>query len=215
MSLIIKSVGTGSFSLAVAVTIRDTETGGEQTMNVLRSFWEESGLSVGDTVNDETDEVLSHAARVFECAADGIRLLGYSDNSVRGIAKKLRTRGYDRDTAEEAAIALSDAGYINEAAQIERRGTALAERKLRGRRRIAADLSALGYDRDAISEWIRDADIDFGAICARAIEKHGGMPPRDDTNGRRKLMSYLYRQGFSGDDIRAAVRILADMNKDE
>ena len=194
--------------LAVGVEIMDIDTGSVMVVRVLREFINERGHKVGDTLSDAEAEEIVDASRVCECAEAGLRLLVYTDNSKRGLERKLRAKGYDRDVSECASEALAKMGYINESSQIERRGRVLAERKLRGKRRIAADLGAIGYDRDAVSDWLRDCGIDFGEICARSIEKKGGLPPREDKDGRRRLISYLYRQGFTGEDIRAAARIL-------
>lgn len=210
MSVTIREIKKSELTFAVEVVLADTVTKEELPLRVLTSFVKDRGYSVGDVISDPEAEEVVEAARVCECACSGIKLLAYSDNSVRGLERKLRSRGYERECAESAARALAALGYINESSQIERRGQALAERKLRGLRRVTSDLAALGYDREKISEWARECGIDFGAICARAIERRGGMPPREDADGRRRLLQYLYRQGFSGEDIRAAALILAE-----
>lgn len=127
---------------------------------------------------------------------------------MRGLERKLRSRGFDREVAASAAELLSRLGYINETSQIARRGRAIAEGKLRGKRRVAADLCALGYPRDAVTSWLDNCGIDFAAICARAITKKGGIPEKTAPDERRRLLSYLYRQGFCAEDIRKAAEVL-------
>ena len=209
MSVAVVRIEKSELPFAAEIVLADTVTGEELPLRVAETFLRERSINVGDVISDGEAEETVEAARILECAISGLKLLAYTDNSVRGLGKKLRSRGYDRDCAEGAADLLSELGYINESAQIERRGRALAERKLRGRRRVTADLAAMGYDRDRIGEWVRDCGIDFSEICARAIEKKGGIPPRDDPDGRRRLMQYLYRQGFGSEDIRAAAVLLA------
>lgn len=210
MSVTVREIKKSELPFAVDLVLADSATKEELPLRVLTDFVNDRGYSVGDVIPDEEAEEVVEAARVCECACSGIKLLAYADNSVRGLERKLRSRGYERECAESASQALAELGYINETSQIERRGRALAERKLRGRRRVTADLAALGYDREAISEWARECGIDFSVICARAIERRGGMPPHEDADGRRRLLQYLYRQGFSGEDIRAAAVILAE-----
>ncbi len=216
MSAVIKELKKSELPFAYELTLADTLTGAELPLRVLRFYAEEHGFSVGKEIDDTDVEDAVDAARVCECAVAGAGLLAYTDNSVRRLARKLCARGYERDVADEAARALSRFGYIREDAQIERRGRALAERKLRGRRRVISDLCALGYDMDAIRSWDAGCSIDYASICARAIERRGGLPSREDGDRegyeakKRRLLSYLYRQGFSGEDIRAAAALLRD-----
>lgn len=176
---------------------------------LLRRDLDETSLSVGKKITSEEEEALRRAARVCEAVVAGLRLLGYSDASVRKLSEKLRRRGFDREIAAEAAVAIRDFGYINEADSVRRLGERIAETKLRGRRRVAEDLAARGYDRGLIREITEGLDVDFGSICARAIKKRGGIP--EGREEKRKLLSYLYRQGFSADDIRQATRILSEL----
>lgn len=213
MSVVVKEIKKSELPFAYELTLADAASGAELPLRVLRSFIDEKGYSAGLLIEDAEAEAAVEASRVCECAVSGVKLLAYSDNSVRKLARKLVSKGYERGCAETAARALSDIGYINEGAQIERRGRAIAEQKLRGRRRVVSDLIVLGYDREAISEWERGCGIDYVSICARAIERRGGMPPRGDDDGRRRLLGYLYRQGFSGEDIRGAAHLLSQKEK--
>ena len=210
MSVIISDKKRGELAISSELTLTDTETGTQLPLCVLTLFVDEKGYRIGDIVDDGEVEEIVTASRVYDCAVAGVKLLSYSDNSVRGLSRKLVTREYERVCADEAARALSELGYINEREQIERRGRNIAERKLRGSRRVAADLASLGYDREAIEEWERECGINYAEICARAIMRRGGLPPRSDTDGRKRLISYLYRQGFSGEDIRAAAIMIVD-----
>ena len=212
MSVVITEIKKCELPFAAEIVLSDIDSGEELPLRVLTSYLNERGYRIGSIISDGEAEEAVEASRVCECAVAGIKLLAYADNSVRGIERKLRSRGYERECAAAASRALAELGYINESSQIERRGRLLAERKLRGKRRVISELSALGYDREAISEWAQGAaeEIDFGEICARAIEKKGGMPPREDADGRRKLLQHLYRQGFSSEDIRRAALILSE-----
>lgn len=212
MSVVITEIKKSELPFAAEIILSDTDTGEELPLRVLTSYLNERGYRVGSVISDGEAEEAVEASRVCECAVSGIKLLAYADNSIRGIERKLRSRGYERECAAAASRALAELGYINESSQIERRGRLLAERKLRGKRRVISELSALGYDREAISEWAQGPaeEIDFGEICALAIEKKGGMPPREDADGRRELLQYLYRQGFGSEDIRRAALILSE-----
>ncbi len=215
MSVIIKTAGKGELPFEVRLLLADAETGAELPLSVPASFFRERGWAAGRLIGDSDAEEAVAAARVFECICAGVRLLSYSDNPKRGLVRKLCAKGYDRGDAEAAAAELEALGYINEDSQIKRRGEAMAERKLRGLRRVKSELCALGYDRDKVASWADGCGLDFGEICARAIEKKGGIPDRGDPDGRRKLMSYLYRQGFSSEDIANAAKLFSGMNTKE
>ncbi len=206
--MILSEVSPSGLPIAINVEILYNETGTAEKLTLLRRDLQALSLSVGDEITDEDEGRLRRAAEVFLGVTLGLRLLGYSDASVRKLSEKLRQRGFDRETAKEAALAIRDLGYIKEDESIRRLGERIAETKLRGRRRVAEDLAAKGYDRDLIRENLEELTVDFGEICARAIKKRGGIPEEGD--GKRRLLSYLYRQGFSSDDIRRAARIISE-----
>ena len=215
--IIVKSLKISPFPIAFDIVI-SYNNGKEISVRVLKTAAER--VREGDLLSRGGFAELLFAAKVYSAAADGIRLLGYADNSVSAISRKLRERGYARDVAFEAAKQLAALGIIDEERQIATLGRSLAERKQIGLRRVEAELAAKGYDRSAINEWARNekrADgenggdgITFPELCARVRAKRGGLPGVDDAEGRRSLLSYLYRRGFSADDIRLAAAIAAE-----
>lgn len=206
------SARAADIPLAVELTVRYNDLPEDVKLRVLRSAWEKSGISAGDTVTAETIATLKSSERAVSALSRAFILLGAADNSERSLVRKLRERGFALDEAEAAARELCIAGYINEPEQISRIASVLAERKLYGRRRIIEELYRRGYSRENITRW-RDSEsheIDFTASCVKNIIRRGGLPPKNDVAGKRKLLSYLYRRGFSSDDIREAVRYIAD-----
>lgn len=192
--------------VSVAYTV--SESGIEETYNILNSEIEEYGFKTGAELSEDDFEYFIASAETAKAAIHGIRLLGYSDSSVRMLSQKLRTKGYDRETSIRAAEFLEREGYIKERDTVLRKGDLIAEKKLRGKRRIAEELLSAGYKREYISEWMKTTSVDFAEICAKVIEKKGGIPESGDVDGRKKILSYLYRQGFSSDDIRNAIDLM-------
>lgn len=192
--------------VSVAYTV--SESGIEETYNILNSEIEEYGFKTGAELSEDDFEYFIASAETAKAAIHGIRLLGYSDSSVRMLSQKLRTKGYDRETSIRAAEFLEREGYIKERDTVLRKGDLIAEKKLRGKRRIAEELLSAGYKREYISEWMKTTSVDFAEICAKVIEKKGGIPEYGDVDGRKKILSYLYRQGFSSDDIRNAIDLM-------
>ncbi len=202
----VKDVHTGALLIAFEVIIVYNDSGEEEKITLLKQSFP---FSVGEELTEEDVDVLKSEGEVFTAVVHGLKLLGYSDQSVRSLALKLMRKGYDKVTAASAAKAIESLGYINEAEQIARRARGHAS-KLKGQRLVISELFSDGYGKDAISEWSESDPTDYGALCARAIEKKGGMPDSSDVDGKRKLLSYLYRRGFSQSDVREAVRILSE-----
>ena len=210
------SARAADIPLAIELTLRYNDSPEDVKLRVLRSVWEKSGVSVGDTITAEAAASLESSERTVSALSRAFTLLSAADNSMRSLVRKLRERGFTQNEAEAAARELCAAGYINEPEQISRIASVLAERKLYGKRRIIEELYRRGYSPENIIHW-RDSEsdeIDFAACCAKLILRRGGLPPKNDIAGKRKLLSYLYRRGFSSDDIGEAVRYIAERSDD-
>lgn len=151
--------------------------------------------AAGEPVDDETLSALAEAEGQMKATEKAVSLLSYGDNSCRGLYRKLRSRGYDSETAEAAVARMLQKGYIREEEQARRLAIACATRKLWGRRRIVAHLCEKGYDtaltRRVIEEAEADGEINFAETAKDLIEKKlGEDAPAEE---RRKL---LYRYGY-------------------
>ena len=151
--------------------------------------------AAGDYVDEETLSAIAEAEGQMKATEKAVSLLSYGDNSCRGLYRKLRSRGYDSETAEAAVARMLQKGYIREDEQARRLVIACATRKLWGRRRIVAHLCEKGYDvalsRRVIAEAEADGEIDFTETAKELIEKKlGEDAPAEE---RRKL---LYRYGY-------------------
>lgn len=210
------SARAADIPLAVELTLRYNDSPEDVKLLVLRSVWESSGISTGGTVTAKTIATFESSGRAVNALSRAFILLSAADNSKRSLVRKLRERGFAQSDAEAAARELCIAGYINEPEQISRIASILAERRLYGRRRIIEELYRRGYSPENINHWrnSESLELDFAAICAKLIARRGGLPPKNDTAGKRKLLSYLYRRGFSSDDIREAVRYIAERGDD-
>jgi regulatory protein len=95
---------------------------------------------------------------------------------------------------------LQDKGYIDDnkfaAYWIENRNL----RKGSSKRKLSSELSSKGVDRTIIEQFLNETERDDMTELQKVINKK--RPRYDD---EQKLMSYLSRQGFSYDDIKAAL----------
>jgi regulatory protein len=95
---------------------------------------------------------------------------------------------------------LQDKGYIDDnkfaAYWIENRNL----RKGSSKRKLSSELSSKGVDRTIIEQFLNETERDDMTELQKVINKK--RPRYDD---EQKLLSYLSRQGFSYDDIKAAL----------
>lgn len=110
----------------------------------------------------------------------------------KGVSVVLTERVFDR---------LREKGYIDDekfaAYWIENRNL----RKGASKRKLSSELSAKGVDKAIIDQLLSETDRNDLTELMKVIEKK--RPRYDD---EQKFMSYLARQGFSYDDIKAALQ---------
>lgn len=170
----------------------------------------ELGFSVNFTGEQELarekyDEIALFAER-HSAVKRGLSILSFGDNTKKGLAGKLRTKGFSRESAEYAAEYLAEAGYINEAESAKLLARDMAEKKLYGARRIAAALFEKGFSREAIAAAEDGVDVDFAAVCRKRIEKMGGRELFAESETKKKAVAALLRYGFSYEDIKEALK---------
>lgn len=171
--------------------------------------YRERRLRRGDTLSPEEFDELEAMSETAAATWRGAGILAYGANSRRTLQRKLITKGFSREAADAAVTALSDDGLIDEKKAALRE----AERctaALRGRKYISARLFSLGYSGDATIDADEYLDsVDFPALCANYIEKkYGGALPREPRE-RDRAVAALMRRGFTGSDIRTAVKMLS------
>ncbi|MBQ9746592.1 MAG: RecX family transcriptional regulator [Clostridia bacterium] len=152
-------------------------------------------------------EEIAALAERHAAVKKGISILSFGDNTKKGLAGKLRAKGFSRTAAQEASEYLAAAGYINEAASAVMLARDMAEKKLYGARRIAAALYEKGFSREALDAAAEETDVDFAKICAMRIAKMGGRQIFAEKETKQKAVAALLRYGFSYDDIREALKI--------
>ena len=109
----------------------------------------------------------------------------------KGVSVALTVRVFDR---------LEEKGYIDDekfaAFWIENRNL----RKGSSKRKLSSELSAKGVERSIIERLLLETDRTDPTELQKIIDKKRSRYPDE-----QKLMSYLARQGFSYDDIKAAL----------
>lgn len=141
-------------------------------------------------------------------------LLKSKDYTVSELTKKLKDTYYP-DIAVNAAIEyVSSFGYLNDYRYAENYVTFKAEHK--SRKQIEFFLYNKGIDKELIKEvcdlfYEKNSNIELEQAVKALRKKIGTKDISDmDYSERNKLSAYLYRHGFSMDDVRKALDIVVN-----
>ena len=160
MKIEIISVSALDEGAEILLTVKISNGEGRGEKRKLLLFTEqylEMGLCRGAVIDADTFDELEKLSRECKAIRKGTDLLAYSASSKVRLAQRLRSKGIDKESAENAADRLQKLGVINEQADIERLVHSDLK-KLWGKKRIYSDLSAKGYDREIISLELEKVD---------------------------------------------------------
>jgi len=128
----------------------------------------------------------------------GVRLLAPRALTVREIRIRLARRGYAPEEVDVAIDALTARGFLDDGALAYNVATTLAERRLYGKPRVAAELARRGVAAQAIDEALERAfaGLDEDAMALKAAGRRAGSVPNDQ-RVRERVARSLLRRGFS------------------
>lgn len=213
----VEAAGEGGELLAVALETPEPD-GSRLRREVLVAVEQYAalGLHPGGITPEETRALL-RAGSLCAAVRKGVELLSYGDASARTLVGKLTRRGIDREVAAEAVAYLADRGLLQENTAALGRASEGA-RKGWGLRRIRQDLLAHGYPSGSVNAALAaltdpedPAFVDLEQACVAQVRRRlgpGVLPPTDRA-ARDKLVSALLRQGYSGEEIREALRTVS------
>ncbi len=131
-----------------------------------------------------------------------LALLDRRDYSRAELIRKLAEKGVSEADAAEAADRLAELGFVDDAryAPIVVRHYAA---KGYGEGRVRAELQRRGIPRELLDEALAAMPEDTSKIDKYIASRLRDPGDRDEV---RKLSAALYRRGFSGEEIRSALR---------
>ena len=178
------------------------QTGGEIASDLFFDMGFPMSAGDGIEISREKYEALEDATALTSAIKKGAELIGFAQNTKKGLVSKLIHRGFSKDISSRAAV-----GYIDERTQAEQLCSELAERRLYGKSRIKNELYGKGFSDEAINAAMQ-LELDFDAICAERIEKTVNISDFADKVKCRKTVASLMRYGFSVQNIKNALVIL-------
>ena len=158
----------------------------------------------------EINEEMLDALVLYDATAHALHraygIISYGACSYSKLYRKLREKGVENDAAELAMNIVKDKGYIDENGLAER-VCELALKKYWGRSRILRKLREDGYCEEAIEYAVEYLDeVNFAEQCAALIEKRYKKVPADRYE-MQKMFASISRYGYSGSEIKEAVKI--------
>lgn len=134
-----------------------------------------------------------------------LRLLAVHPRTRRELHTRLVRAGFERDDVDAELDRLEEVGLVDDARFAAEFVERALDRRLEGRRSIAANLSAKGLDRRLIEEALTSADRDdavrLDRLAHARADRLRGVPPEA---AYRRLVSFLVRRGHDGGAARAA-----------
>jgi regulatory protein len=143
------------------------------------------------------------------CYTAAIRILKFRWNSTAELRRKLRAKGFARETVEPTLTRLSDEHWLDDerfAGQYVR----TRQQKRIGGRRIRSELIAAGVDGEIADRVVRE-NVDSDDERARAVAVSQKRLPilirrYGPEVARNKLTVYLLKQGYDAALVRSIVR---------
>lgn len=138
-------------------------------------------------------------------AQRALGLLVRREHSRKELTRKLTARGVETEDAQAAVERMTAEGWQDDARFAELLVRSRANNGY-GPLRIRAELGMHGLDRDTVAAAMEAYDGDW-TENARDLARRRFPGRLDDLAIQRKAADFLLRRGFSGDQVRAAVRL--------
>lgn len=183
------------------------QTGGEVASDLFFDMGFPMSAGDGFEISREKYEALEEAMILTSAIKKGAELIGFAQNTKKGLISKLMHRGFSKEISLRAADYLENVGYIDERGQAEQLFSELAERRLYGLSRIKNELYRKGFSEKAINAAMQ-SELDFDTVCAERIERTVNVVDLADKAKRQRIIASLMRYGFSVQNIKNALLIL-------
>ena len=148
-------------------------------------------------------------SRAFRTACN---VLGYADRTEGYLREKLNGKKYDPEIVERVISMMKEKGFLNEERMLLRQVEYMSRVKLWGKRRILYEIPQKGYTKETLASFDIGCEelssIDYVENCVKLIGKKKEEDPG-------KLFAFLTQYGYSGDEIRRAMKIARERKEEE
>ena len=173
----------------------------------------QSGLRIGMELDDEELYRLIQRSDAHRAQEKALYLLEHRSHSKKELADKIsRTAG--REAAERAAERMEELGLVNDAQYARNLSEELLQRKRFAARRAEYELLQKGIDRALAQEIVEELAPEPEESLRFLLERKYQRSLSDE-KGRRRVFAALQRLGYSGEDIRTALRDYIDYENED
>ena len=173
----------------------------------------QSGLRIGMELDDEELYRLIQRSDAHRAQEKALYLLEHRSHSKKELADKIsRTAG--REAAERAAERMEELGLVNDAKYARNLAEELLQRKRFAARRAEYELLQKGIDRALAQEMVEELAPEPEESLRFLLERKYQRSLSDE-KGRRRVFAALQRLGYSGEDIRTALRDYIDYENED
>lgn len=169
------------------------------------------GLRVGQQISEEELRKVVHTELIVKARERALRLLDYRARSKTEISRRLVRAGFDEDVIEETLERLENVGLVDDEQFSKSWVNHRLAGKGMGKTRIRWELRQKGVSADVAEEALSAIDTETEhqsalSLARRRWEKDGDL---DERMRRRRLSSYLQRQGYDWGVITAILNELS------
>lgn len=169
----------------------------------------ELGLRRGSVIDEDTFERLEAMSKLCVAMRKGSDLLSYSASSRTRLAKRLRSKGIDKESAAAAAERLGEMGLINEEHDVQRLVSSCLK-KFWGKKKIYRELCAKGYEKEIVSRELSTIGDDVWVENCVFLFRKKHKTFTNDPAVQKKIIASLARNGYSFSEIKRAIEIIEE-----
>jgi regulatory protein len=161
-----------------------------------------SGLRVGQELSEQELLALKDQAVLDKAYDRVLNLISHRPRSEGELRDYLKRKDYDEDVIVQTIERLNERGYVNDLDFARRWVESRRLLKSTSKRRLVQELRQKRISDDVIAQVLEADETDERQVLRELIERKRRQTKYQDD---LKLMQYLSRQGFSYDDIKAAL----------
>lgn len=180
---------------------------GGNVFRITMADFEALGIEDGGVVDGDGLCALEECAEKLSCIKKAQVYLSYRALPTRKLEQKLVLAGYSEDAIEKTVALLIKKGYLNDAELCLDYAVALRDGKRFGVSRLRKELYGKGFSRECVDEALEIAFDEYeteDALLELLAKKFPSLHG-EDRQARAKAVAYLYRMGYSYDDINNAI----------
>ncbi|HUV04614.1 MAG TPA: RecX family transcriptional regulator [Armatimonadota bacterium] len=184
---------------------------GKFVLGVDESVVADLGLHVGQQIDQEELQAIARAETLTKAKEKALRLLEYRPRSRAELARRLSQAGFAEDIVEETLTRLADLGLIDDVQFSRSWVRHRLAGKAMGKTRIKWELRQKGIPTEVAEEALSavDAYTEHQLALDAARRRWEKYNESDERTRRRRLASFLRRQGFDWDVITKIINELS------